>query len=566
MSFKKSSQKSFNSIILISILILLPVFGSLYKAIDSSSHSIKFDKKVWCSLYTWYGVPGQPAGKYFYPEWQKNASSPNDTGFNFSLSTMTNITKNLIPNQFNISGKATSPNQSLVLHFNYSRVHYARMYIELNISVNNLENGDLKLQIYHRKNNQNLVCEANINNKINQSNQFTIVNQVLNLYLNSTPISYFPGKIFVINFTANDIGDYSLAINYLEASSWLHYDEDYHTYADKDGFWYNDPPIHIATAHRVYYDGVKWPEIPSYGFYNHSKWNEVPENKAIQYGIYDSLNESVIKAQLMLMEKAGIDVCQIMHPFGIDVAELILEVAEKINSNLTFSYYIGGKLNEIADVMEKIANNPRFFKIDGKPVINFGSTGSLNEPYSVQIQRAIEIKKLWNVILVGDLYSSRYITKEEMLNVFDIWYYYDTSAAYRMGYGAPDIPNYQPNGELLPFNNWNHLDQWFGEISTLCHFHQKGFVAIVIPGTDNTVVHGFIGSPLYDGRPGTINERVNGLTYNKTWLAAIKANADFINIVSWNELHEGTEIEPTIEDGVLYVELTKYWSEIFKNT
>ncbi|MHA1341661.1 MAG: hypothetical protein ACTSRZ_17265 [Promethearchaeota archaeon] len=564
----KISRNSIKTITIIIILILIPLCGFLYKGIVYQKP--QYEKTVWASLYTWYGVPGQPAGKYFYPEWQKNATNPEDIGFNYSLSTMQNIIQNNNPYQYNISGEATQINQTLVFYFNYNRVAYSRMYIEINISIVNLVNADVKLQIYQAKkidgSMKYFICEENITDKINPAQSSSIVNQVMNVYLNSTSINseLYPGNIFAINLTAKAVGNYSLAINYLQASSWQHYNEDYHTISDEEGFWYNDPPVHLATAHHAYYNGSKWPEIPSYGIYNHSEWGEVPEEKAIQYGIYDSLNKTVIKAQLMLMEKAGIDVCQIMHPWGIDVAELIFDVAEEINSNLSFSFYIGGRLDIIADVMEKLADNPRFYKIDGKAVINFGSTGSLGEPYSIQLQRAREIKKLWDVYLVGDLYSSRYITKEEMLEIFDLWYYYDTSAAYRMGYGAPEIPNYQPNGELLPLNNWDDLDQWFGAIAELCHSHGKGYVATVIPGTDNTVVHDFIGSPLYDGRPGTINERMNGLTYNKTWQAAIAAGSDFINIVSWNELHEGTEIEPTLEDGTYYVELTKYWSDVFK--
>jgi len=215
--------------------------------------------------------------------------------------------------------------------------------------------------------------------------------------------------------------------------------------------------------------------------------------------------------------------------------------------------------------MNRIADDPRFYKINGKAVVTWGYTGGLYEPYPVFLQKAMEAKRAYNVYLIGDLYSSRYITKEEMLYVYDCWYYYDTSAFYRHGYGDPAILNYQADGTLYPLNAWGHLDRIFGSLSSLAHGHGKDFCAIIIPGTDNTCVHDFIGQPLYDGRTGTINERANGLTYNRTWEAAIKANADFVDIVSWNELHEGTEIEPTIENGTVYVEWTKYWSDRFKN-
>jgi hypothetical protein len=108
------------------------------------------------------------------------------------------------------------------------------------------------------------------------------------------------------------------------------------------------------------------------------------------------------------------------------------------------------------------------------------------------------------------------------------------------------------------------LDRKFGEVSALAHSYGATYCAIIIPGTDNTVVHGFIGDPLYDGRTGTINTREAGLTFNRTWEAAIASGADFACVVSWNELHEGTEIEPTVEDGTAYVELCAYWAQRFR--
>ena len=54
--------------------------------------------------------------------------------------------------------------------------------------------------------------------------------------------------------------------------------------------------------------------------------------------------------------------------------------------------------------------------------------------------------------------------------------------------------------------------------------------------------------PGYDARRATDDDRVrprrNGATYDSMWRGAVKARADVVTITSYNEWHEGTQIEP----------------------
>ena len=47
--------------------------------------------------------------------------------------------------------------------------------------------------------------------------------------------------------------------------------------------------------------------------------------------------------------------------------------------------------------------------------------------------------------------------------------------------------------------------------------------------------------------PRPVTERWNGETYRVLWQEAIAAGPDWVLITSWNEWHEGTEIEPSVE-------------------
>jgi glycoprotein endo-alpha-1,2-mannosidase len=99
--------------------------------------------------------------------------------------------------------------------------------------------------------------------------------------------------------------------------------------------------------------------------------------------------------------------------------------------------------------------------------------------------------------------------------------------------------------------------------------------------------------PGYDARRGSgdvvVKSRRNGATYDSMWQLAIAAHADRVTITSYNEWHEGTQIEPASSrahrrggyryltyDGAwrlrgvaaehAYLDRTRYWSDVFRST
>jgi glycoprotein endo-alpha-1,2-mannosidase len=93
--------------------------------------------------------------------------------------------------------------------------------------------------------------------------------------------------------------------------------------------------------------------------------------------------------------------------------------------------------------------------------------------------------------------------------------------------------------------------------------------------------------PGYDAQRATGDPRVkprrNGATYDSMWRAAIAANADQVTVTSFNEWHEGTQIEPAARragylsyDGAwglrgaaartAYLTRTAYWSALFRSS
>jgi hypothetical protein len=80
------------------------------------------------------------------------------------------------------------------------------------------------------------------------------------------------------------------------------------------------------------------------------------------------------------------------------------------------------------------------------------------------------------------------------------------------------------------------------------------FMAAVAPGFDDRTIRA----------PGTVVPRDGGATYDATWRAALAADPAWVLVASWNEWHEGSEIEPSLEHGTAYLEATRHWAERFR--
>lgn len=78
-------------------------------------------------------------------------------------------------------------------------------------------------------------------------------------------------------------------------------------------------------------------------------------------------------------------------------------------------------------------------------------------------------------------------------------------------------------------------------------------------------------SPGYDDRelpdrapPRPVLKRRDGATYRLLWEAALRARPDWVLITSWNEWHEGSEIEPSLEHGERELATTRKMARRFR--
>ncbi len=74
---------------------------------------------------------------------------------------------------------------------------------------------------------------------------------------------------------------------------------------------------------------------------------------------------------------------------------------------------------------------------------------------------------------------------------------------------------------------------------------------------------GYDDSPV-PGRTTPTRDRLGGAFYSASWLLALEHRPRIVIVETWSELHEGTPICETREDGRLYIELTRKFSTLFK--
>lgn len=279
-------------------------------------------------------------------------------------------------------------------------------------------------------------------------------------------------------------------------------------------------------------------------------------------GPYDSYDEKVIETHMLLAKSSGIDYF-IVSWWGIDTFEdkvfhSLLNVGEQLGFNITIYYesYRGLSplldptqiVNELSYVVRNYASSPAFLKVNSRPVIFIYAVEAYGRDpdFWFKVRRSLE-EHVGPVYLVGDLRDPRYI------HVFDAFHTYielnlnvmeDVFKTYRqkMSIGLKDLDLNQAINIILSKGNPT--------------IQEKALCFTVVPGYDDRKIR----------YPGALLDRRNGETYKAYWQKALKADPDLILITSWNEWHEGTEIEPSREYGFTYLQLTAIYTAQFKKT
>ena len=255
-------------------------------------------------------------------------------------------------------------------------------------------------------------------------------------------------------------------------------------------------------------------------------------------GPYDSRDPRLIRAQLDAAAAAGLDGF-VVSWWGGESEEArtfaaLLAAARGTGLRLA-PYYEAGELwprggagvaADLEALLDRHGGHPAFLRFGEAPVVFVYAAHRLRPPVWEYVLRRLHAGGR-RVFLVGDAARSGWIERLDALHVYtpvtvlaagrDLTADYRARAAAAAAAGIP-------------------------------------FLAAVAPGFDDRAIR----------RPGTVVPRLDGATYDATWRAALAAEPAWVLVASWNEWHEGSEIEPSVEHGARYLEATRRWAERFR--
>jgi hypothetical protein len=312
--------------------------------------------------------------------------------------------------------------------------------------------------------------------------------------------------------------------------------------------WYGNTTNFSQTGAVSIQDNANWIHWESAGY--------VPPVNACStntptMGWYDSADPNLIQYHLESAAWAGIDAFVVSY-WGNNSLERrnfihMLQIAAAIKSPVKLSLYFEIFMNSLDKMPEKdaaafltgefqsiysIMTDPTYsdyvWMENGKPVLFVYVVQAISANEWANAMAALDALNV-SFFLVGD----RPGNQANYNQFFDAAHQYDVYA-----------PTYR--GKYLI--DYMHIKQ-------SCATFDQVFIAGVAPGYDDHKV-----------RPGNPPlDRQSGNTYRQSWSNAISLNPDWITITSWNEWHEGTEIEPSIENGDLALNQTKLFIEEFKS-
>jgi glycoprotein endo-alpha-1,2-mannosidase len=283
-------------------------------------------------------------------------------------------------------------------------------------------------------------------------------------------------------------------------------------------------------------------------------WGRIDEaNKDIRasthypiIGAYDSHDPKVIEKHCQWAKHAGIDTLIVSwwgHNHYTDRAmDRILDGCRRHGLTACIYYETVPRpqtaesaANDIIKVLDKYGKHPAHLKANGKPVVFiYGRT--LQELGLTDWLKAIRIinkKYKVGITTIGDQFSYG------AARIFDGVHTYNTAGPLR-----GQKPAAARKWAAETYQSWVQLADQAGKISTIT----------VIPGYDDTKIR----------KPGLAVERYKTRLYRAQWEEAIKADPHWILITSFNEWHEGSEIEPSFEYKDEYLELTGRYAKRFK--
>jgi len=314
--------------------------------------------------------------------------------------------------------------------------------------------------------------------------------------------------------------------------------------------WYGNTTDYSQASPYLVEDNNAWWHWDNYQRSWYPPANACSVNTPEQ-GWYDSSDPSLIQTHLEQAEWAGLDAFVISY-WGYGGKErknmkIMMDVAKDINSSVKLAPYF-----EIFMVAQEGRTHEEI-------VSHF--TSELSQLYDFLMQEDYR-SQIWfeNDKPVVWVYVVQAVSVEVWVEVMDNLQVENKSffiVADRPSRNAEQNVFFQAQHQYdvyAPIRDRRYFDVFYS-MKKRSRKYDQIFVAGVAPAYNDTVV-----------RDGNIPVgRDGGQFYKNRWNDALSLQPDWISITSWNEWHEGTEIEPSKEDGNLALQQTQQFINEFKS-
>lgn len=296
-----------------------------------------------------------------------------------------------------------------------------------------------------------------------------------------------------------------------------------------------------------YYPWYGNPQGPSSRWFHWERVSYAGIGSATDYpllGPYDSWDPRVVRSHILMAKAAGVDgfVCSWwgINTFEDTAFARMLDVAAREGFNLTIYYESVREIpesqvvEELSYVLRKYSGHPAFLKIEGKPVVFVYAVEAYGRSpeYWARVLAKVRNATGIDAIFIADTFNAAYLSVFDGLHTYNPIWIKDHATVYAEE--ARRVRSYVPLGEAEPY--------------------RRLWVATANPGYDDRKIR----------KPGTYVPREGGAYYRRTWEASIASEPDLVLICTWNEWHEGTEIEPSREYGFEYLKLTREYATRYK--
>ena len=263
-------------------------------------------------------------------------------------------------------------------------------------------------------------------------------------------------------------------------------------------------------------------------------------------GPYDSHDPKLIAQHCAWSKQAGVD-GWIVSWWGRGgptdrVMKPILDACQKAGLEVTIYYETvpeprgpDAAAKDLLYVLDRYGDHPAWLRVGGKPVLFiYGRTlGEIGLPGWLAAITQVHRQYPRQAIFLGDQMSAA------AARVFDGIHTYNPVGSLA-GKSAAQTRAWAKSA----YAGWVKTADAQGRISTIT----------VVPGYDDTKIR----------KPGLSADRLEGNSYQCQWEEALAADPHWVLVTSWNEWYEGSEIEPSVEFGRKYLEMTAPWAKRFK--